>query len=327
MGLLVVVLAALLVGPFLVPVPELEGTLPVTDLAYPDSHFVGVNGTQIHYRTLGAGEPAYLLLHGFAASTFSWREVMAALAARGRVVAYDRPAFGLTERPLEWNDWNPYGTPEQVDIALAMLDELGIERAVVVGNSAGGTVAAQLAVRAPDRVAALVLVSPAIGGRSASAGWLRPLLRTPQLQRIGPLLVRSFRDTGMELGRLAWHDPTRITPEIEAGYALPLQAQNWDQALWHFAASSESTPELPAQLAALNVPTLVITGDDDRVVPTAQSIALADEISAPLVVIPACGHIAQEECPSEFLAALDSFLESATADFSSPSAPGRVGTH
>ena len=309
LGLIAVVLFALLVGPLLIPIPELKDTLPVTKLAYPDSHFAAVNGVQIHYRSRGAGEPAYVLLHGFAASTFSWREVMGPLSARGQVLAYDRPAFGLTERPMKWSDWNPYGAAEQVDIALSLLDSLGIDRAIVIGNSAGGTVAAQLALRAPERVDALVLVSPAIGGRSNRSGWLRPVLRLPQLERIGPLLIRSFGDTGMELGKLAWHDPNLITPEIEAGYALPLQAQNWDRALWHFVASSESDPALSAQLATLKIPKLVITGDDDRVVPTAQSIALANEIGAELVVITACGHVPQEECPQQFIDALDSLEE------------------
>ena len=308
LGLIAIVLFAILVGPLLIPIPELTGTLPVTKLTYPDSNFAAVNGVQIHYQSRGAGEPAYVLLHGFAASTFSWREVMGPLSARGQVLAYDRPAFGLTERPMKWDDWNPYGAAEQVDIALSLLDSLGIDRAIVIGNSAGGTVAAQLALRAPERVDALVLVSPAIGGRGNRSGWLRPVLRLPQLQRIGPLMIRSFGDTGMELGKLAWHDPSLITPEIEAGYALPLQAQNWDRALWHFVASSESDPALSAQLATLKVPKLVITGDDDRVVPTAQSVALANEIGAELVVITACGHVPQEECPQQFIDALD-FLE------------------
>lgn len=301
-------MSALLVGPFLVPIPELTDTQPVTKLTYPDSHFAAVNGVQIHYQSRGTGEPAYVLLHGFAASTFSWREVRGPLSVRGQVLAYDRPAFGLTERPMKWGDWNPYGAAEQVDIALSLMDSLGIDRAIVIGNSAGGNVAAQLALRAPERVDALVLVSPAIGGGSNRFAWLRPMLRLPQLQRIGPLLIRSFGDTGMELGKLAWHDPNLITPEIEAGYALPLQAQNWDRALWHFVASSESDPALSAQLATLKVPILVITGDDDRVVPTAQSVVLANQIGAELVVITGCGHVPQEECPQQFIDTLDSFV-------------------
>lgn len=299
----------LLAGPFLVPVPALEGTLPVGALADADGKFVNVNGVDIHYKSFGQGEPVYLLMHGFAASVFSWREVMGPLASRGRVIAYDRPAFGLSERPLEWGDWNPYGSAEQVDIALALMDALGVEKAVVVGNSAGGAVAAGLALQAPERVSALVLVSPAIQERGGAPGWLRPLLRSPQLDRLGPLLVRSFREAGLRLGRLAWHDPERITPQIQAGYELPLQADDWDRGLWNFISSSSPGPDLVAGLAGLQVPVLVVTGDDDRVVPTASSVSLAAETGASLEVIPACGHIPQEECPGEFLAAVDRLLD------------------
>ncbi len=72
-GFIAIFMFALLVGPFLVPIPELTDTQPVTKLTYPDSHFAAVNGVQIHYQSRGIGEPAYVLLHGFAASTFSWR--------------------------------------------------------------------------------------------------------------------------------------------------------------------------------------------------------------------------------------------------------------
>ena len=72
----VVVLFILCMGPFLVPVPPLEATVPPEQLADPDSRFVEVNGLQVHYKTTGQAEPTLVLLHGFGASVFSWREVM-----------------------------------------------------------------------------------------------------------------------------------------------------------------------------------------------------------------------------------------------------------
>ncbi len=83
-----------------------------------------------------------LLLHGFAASTFSWREVLPALGQLGRTVAFDRPAFGLTERPMpeswqgDWTRQNPYPASAQVDLTVGLMDQLGIDQAVLVGNSA-----------------------------------------------------------------------------------------------------------------------------------------------------------------------------------------------
>ncbi len=186
---------------------------------------------------------------------------------------------------------------------------------VLVGNSAGGTVAALTALQYPERVRALVLVDAAIyahGERFPS--WLRPLLRSPQLRRLGPLYVRSIREWGIEFGRSAWHDPSQITDEIWDGYTRPLYAENWDRALYELTIASSSAD--PAErLDELTLPVLVITGDDDRIVPTEQSIRLAGELpNATLVVIPACGHVPHEECPQAFLDAVNEFLSSSEVE-------------
>ncbi len=306
-GLIVLVL----VVPLLIPIPPLEDTMPPEKLADPDSRFIVVNGIKVHYKMAGQGEPRFVLLHGFAASVFSWREVMQPFAERGTVVAYDRPAFGLTARPMpgEWTGTNPYSIDAQVELAIGMMDTLGMPRAILVGNSAGGTVAALTALRHPARVRALILVSPAIFIGGGSASWYQPLMTTPQGRRIGQLVARQIRNWGIEFARSAWHDPTKLTPEIWEGYTRPLRAENWDRALWEFTAASRPT-DLSRRLAELTMPTLVITGDDDRIVPTEQSVRLARTLpNAQLVVIPRCGHIPQEECPEAFMRAVDDFLQ------------------
>jgi pimeloyl-ACP methyl ester carboxylesterase len=311
--LIVLLLAVLLIGPLLIPVPPLANTRPPQELAGPDSRFIQLGDVDVHYEQFGEGERALLLLHGFAASTFSWREVVAPLAQSGsgyRVIAFDRPAFGLTSRPMpgEWTGANPYSAEAQVELTIALMDQLGLDSAILVANSAGGSVAMAVALRYPDRVAALVLVAPAVyvgGNRLARLG---PFLRTPQMRRIGPLLVRNIQEWGDDFGRSAWHDPARISADIWEGYRRPLQADNWDRALWEYTVAARPT-NLPDQLERLQLPVLVITGDDDRIVPTEQSIRLAAELPrAELVVIPDCGHVPHEECPHSFLEAVRTFL-------------------
>ena len=307
---LAVLLVLLLVGPFLVPVPPLEGAQPVESLADPDSRFVEIDGITVHYKQMGQGEPALILLHGFGASTFSWREVMQPLSETYTVVAFDRLAFGLTERPLPgaWQGRSPYSPEAQVDLLFGLMDTLGIEKAVLVGNSAGGTVSLNAALANPERVQGLVLVDAAVYGTGGSPAWVRPLLNTPQMDRLGPLFVRSISTRGMELLNTAWHDPEAITPEITAGYRKPLQAENWDVGLWQLTKSSRAS-ELAGRLGELQMPVLVVTGDDDRIVPTDESIRLGSEIpGAALVVFENCGHVPQEECPGAFLEAVEPFL-------------------
>ena len=306
--ILTVLVLIVLIGPFLIPVPPLENTVPVEQLVDADSKFVEVNGVNVHYKTWGEGAPTFVLLHGFGASVFSWREVVEPLAQHGTVIAYDRPAFGLTERPLEWEGESPYGPQAQVDIVLGLMDELGVEKAILVGNSAGGTVSMQVALQHPERVEALILVDAAVYAGGGAPSWSRPILKTPQMNHVGPLIARQLQAQGVEFIKTAWHDPSKITQDIFDGYQKPLQIANWDKALWQLTVASEESG-LVERLAEITMPTLVITGDDDRIVPTEQSLRLADELpNAELKVIAQSGHLPHEEKPVEFMQAVTEFL-------------------
>lgn len=317
-GLLIaagVLLLIVLVGPFLVPVPPLEDTVPARELAGPDSRFVtvpfpGTDGIDVHVREMGQGERTLVLLHGFASNVYTWDLVMADMARHGRVIAYDRPAFGLTERPMpgEWNGPNPYSTEASDEISIALFDALGVERAVLVGNSAGGTQAVRLALAYPERVEALVLVDPAIYSGGGTPPFVALIANTPQMDRLGPLVSRFFVSLGARLEAQSYHDPSRITAEQRELASIGFRVDNWDRAFWEFTAASQPA-DLPARLGELTLHVLVITGDDDRIVPTEESIRLAGELpDAELAIIPACGHTPQLECPQEFMVAVDGFL-------------------
>jgi pimeloyl-ACP methyl ester carboxylesterase len=304
-----VVLILVLVGPFLIPVPPLENTVPAESLADEDSRFIEVNGINVHYKTYGQGETVFILLHGFGASLFSWHEVTAPLAEYGTVIAYDRPAFGLTERPMEWEGENPYSQEAQIELVVGLMDALDVEQATLIGNSAGGTIAMLTALKYPERVENLILVDPAVYAGGGAPAWIRPLLSTPQLRHLGPLVSRQIQTRGPELIGLAWHDPSKVTPEILDGYQKPLRIAGWDKALWELTLASRES-KLADRLTEFNMPVLVITGDDDRIVPTEQSVRLAYEIpNAELVIIPQCGHLPHEEHPDEFMQAVAEFLQ------------------
>lgn len=304
-----IILAIPLIGPFLIPVPPLENTVSAESLADADSQFIEVNGLNIHYKKYGSGEPVFILLHGFGASLFSWREVTEPLAELGTVIAYDRPAFGLTERPMEWEGESPYSQEVQIQLVIGLMDALGVEKAILVGNSAGGTISMLAALQYPERVESLILVDPAVYAGGGAPSWSRPLLKTPQMNRVGPLIARQIQTRGPELVELAWHDPSKIAPDVMEGYQKPLQVENWDKALWYLTVSSRESG-LAERLDELTLPILVITGDDDRIVPTEQSVRLAGELpNASLVVIPQSGHVPHEETPAEFMQAVIQFLE------------------
>ena len=329
LGMLVFVGLAVTIGPLLVSARPLSRPVPSPHLTDPDSRFIELNGLNVHYKQAGSGEPLILLLHGFSASTFSWREVMQPLAAFGTVVAYDRPGFGLTERPLgdelkNWPGANPYGPDAQADQVAALIEALGFEKAILVGQSAGGTIAMHAYLRHPERVQGIVFVDPAIYRAGGAPGRLRPLLEMPLLDRVGVLVSRSLAAQGDRLIKQAWHDPAKVTPEVLAGYRKPLQVENWDRALWEFTLAGRDL-KLGERVKDVKAPTLVITGDDDRIVPTADSIRLASELpNAELVVIPNCGHLPQEECPEPFLEAATRFMSQQRSTAASSQAEGTI---
>jgi pimeloyl-ACP methyl ester carboxylesterase len=304
----VVLLLFALVGPFLIPVPLLSNTVPYKQLADPDSHFVDINGLNIHFKMMGQGEPVIILLHGFGASLFSWHAVMEPLSKYGTVIAYDRPAFGLTERPMTWTGENPYSSQANLNLLLGLLDKFNIQKAILVGNSAGGTIAMQFTLQHQDRVQALILVDPAVYETGGGPTWLRQFYNTPQMDHLGPLIVRSIQNSGLDIIKTAWYDPAKITQETFDGYTKPLNAENWDRALWDFTVASQPSG-LSAHVDEFTLPVLVITGASDKIIPTADSVRLADALqNAKLVIIPQAGHVPHEEQPILFMQAVDEFL-------------------
>lgn len=308
LAVLILCLAIALIAPLLLPIPEPEGTQPPRQLADTESLFIEINEVEIHYKQRGEQEPVLILLHGFLANLDSWQPVMEPLATVGRVIAYDRPAFGLTERPLVWSGENPYAAPTQVDMLIELMDQLGVRRAILVGHSAGGALATLAALEHPERFQALILVDPAIYTPGGSPALTSLLGKIPQIDRLAPLFIRRVQQWGLDFGKRAWHDPSRLTPEVLDRYLRPLHVENWDRGLWEFIKAAQPL-YLVNRLDELKLPVLVITGDDDRIVPTEESVRLADELpNADLAVLPNCGHVPQEECPQAFLEAVFDFV-------------------
>ena len=311
--LALVLLLLAIVVPFFVPV-ESTGTRTYKEVAGEGASFVTALDTEIYYEKTDfvcsenkncSNPPVIFLLHGFGANTFSFREITGPLSELGDVIAYDRPGFGLTQRPTSWEGENPYGSIGNDLILDELIKTFATGREVIlVGHSAGGTLAAQYAIDNKEAVQGLILISPAILTGGGTPSWLNWIYSIPQLDRMGPLLVSSIATSGMDLLNRSWYDPNRISDEVIAGYRKPLDVIGWERGFWEFNRAPR-TFDIRDRLDEIAIPTLLITGDSDTVVATQDTVDLSSLIkNSVLFVVPKSGHLAQEETPEQTMKAI-----------------------
>ena len=302
LGLLIVA-AALGVGLSYAPDRPVE-TL-VARWAPPPSDFLELDGQLVHLRDEGPrDDPApIVLLHGTSASLHTWEGWAAALRTQRRIITVDLPGFGLTGP----NAAGDYRGDTYARFVLRLADALKVQRFVVGGNSLGGEVAWRTAWLAPQRVSALILVDAA--GYPFDPQHLPlafTLARVPVLNRLvdyltpRALIERSLRDV--------YGDPAKVTPAlVERYYELSLRAGNRHALVQRFAQLEHG--EHAARIAALKLPTLVLWGGRDRLVPPDNARRFAHDIAgSTLVVFDDLGHVPQEEDPPRTLEAVKAFL-------------------
>jgi pimeloyl-ACP methyl ester carboxylesterase len=270
---------------------------------------VTVDGMATQYLEAGAGAPL-LLLHGYEQSAASWRWVIPTLARTRRVLALSLPGHGDSAPAVG-------GYAPGRDLApfvAGFLDTVGVGPLDVVGNSVGGAVALRLALADPARVRTLTLVASAGLGREVN-----PLLALAAQPVVGELAVLLSRVPGGDLLRTTmsaamlfaqpWRTPAEFVTEqhaqgCRAGHLEAATAMA--RALFDVTGQREV---LLDQLHILAMPTLVVWGACDYVLPAYHAQAAVDRLPAGrLSVFPDCGHLPHVECPDRFAAALHEFL-------------------
>jgi pimeloyl-ACP methyl ester carboxylesterase len=318
---LLVVLVGLTTLPYLVDIPKGADADPATLLATaaaPGARTITADGVQSVIAEAGdPQDPALLLIHGFGGSTFGYRDVMEPLAARGwHVIAIDLPGFGLSEK--SWG--RDYSHKAQATFALAVLDQLKVDRAVLLGHSMGGNVISWMLALAPERIAGLAYIDAAVvqpkSGVSSSPSAAALLLDVPPIRRLARIVIRNAFSpaTFGELLSSAFAVKSAVTPTLVAGYAASSQLRDWDLALLGIIRDSakNTLPETIANLSAVagTPPTLILWGRDDSWVPLASGEVLhADLPDAAWVVLPGIGHVPFEEDTPAFIDAVGGWLD------------------
>jgi pimeloyl-ACP methyl ester carboxylesterase len=278
--------------------------------ALPPSEFIEVKGQLVHLRDEGPrGDPSpLLLLHGTGASLHTWEGWAEALKARKRVIRIDLPGFGLTGPFGGQYNADDYRGDTYARFVLDVLDALHLPRASLGGNSLGGEVAWRAVTLAPQRFDKLILVDAtgyAFSPDEIPIGFR--IARLPLANRISEyLLPRALVAASV---RSVYGDPSRVSDELIDRY-FELTLREGNRHALGLRLQQLEMGEHAERIKSLTLPTLVLWGGRDRLVPLASARHFAADIrGAKLVVFDGLGHVPQEEDPARSVAAVIGFLE------------------
>lgn len=284
-----------------------------------------VDGTKINWVEAGSGDPPFLLIHGFGSSIAKWLDVLPLLGADRRTIAIDLPGFGASDAPP-----GSYSPTWLAGAARAFCDEIGVARAIWVGNSLGGLTAIHAAASWPERVAGLIAVDPALPSESGEQPSLRVLMGfvAPALPVVGELIYRRYisrppEQIVEESLRRNFADPSRVSETgrralVEDArsrvgrhdHARAVVRAN-RQMMWALSARREETWRV---LRSVRAPTLFIWGANDRMIRVDTGHRAVEQLpGSQLIVIDDCGHNPQMECPEQFASSAIAFARSLEA--------------
>jgi pimeloyl-ACP methyl ester carboxylesterase len=280
---------------------------------------VRIHGHDVAYRTAGEG-PVVVLIHGIAGSSATWSRVMPSLAERHTVVAPDLLGHGESAKPR-----GDYSLGAYASGVRDLLAVLGHDRASFVGHSLGGGIAMQLAYQFPERCERLVLVGS--GGLGREVGTLLKVLSAPGMEYVLPLvLTRGLHDAAATVGRFVGRSGVRansLLQEIWDSYSRLTDASA-QRAFVHTIRAvidpyGQRVSARDRLYLAAEVPTLIVWGARDRVIPVAHAHVAHELIpGSRLEIVEDAGHFVPLERPERFVAVLDDFLTTTT-----PAAPER----
>ena len=277
---------------------DLRATVPHVEY----SKFADVDNVHLHYQERGAGT-TLVLIHGFSSSTYTWKDTFDDLSEKYHVIAVDLKGFGFSSKPD-----GDYSRRAQANLVADLLDQLNLGPVWVVGNSMGGEIALNLALFHRDRVLGLVLLDS--GGISLPG----TTSLTPWYIKI-PLLGRALVALAMTSDRLvrdglakSYYDQSKISEDEIKYYYQPLGTRDGQFAATSARLQSGLYP-IEDQLNKIRVPTLIIWGEDDQLIPVEAARVINSRIrGSRLIVLPNCGHVPQEELPQAASKAVMDFI-------------------
>lgn len=258
-----------------------------------------INGIELAWGDTGGAGKAVLLIHGYPLCRRMWRPQVPALAAAGyRVITPDLRGFGESEVPAGAGSMDLYA-----DDLVALLDHLGLEKAVIGGMSMGGYVLFDLLARHRQRISAALFIVTRAGGDDAEGKARRARLAATALAEGALPVADAFAGMVFASGTAATH------PELVTEVRSWMEGTSTRGLAGGLLAMADRD-DFSHRLSELTLPALVIGAEEDRAIPPAESRRLAAGLpAAALVMVPGGGHLVNLECPEAFNDALLGFLD------------------
>lgn len=291
-----------------VPVDEL-----LSRYAPAPSQFREVWGMEVHYRDQGQGLPV-ILLHGLGSSLHTWEGWTAAMLQTGgyRVISVDMPGWGLTGPDPQ----KRYRIEDQVAFLDAFADSLGLQRFVIGGNSMGGWFSWNYALAHRDRVAGLILVDAAGLPQPSSSSEKSPSSKRPAILQLnngvpGKNYLRQATPRFIYKGivKQVYVNDELVTRDLVSRYYLLMRREGNRQAFLDRASQRPSSKSRHAELAQLQLPTLILWGSQDPWIPLSSGRQFQELIAGSVLVeFPHLGHVPMEEDPANTVVPVLGFL-------------------
>jgi pimeloyl-ACP methyl ester carboxylesterase len=269
--------------------------------------FVSVNGIDTHYERYGSGPPLILIPPG-GSHTSTWRFNISVLSRSHEVWTFDLPGSGYSDKPAAF----PYTHRSYAEFAANFMTTMGIPKAVVIGQSLGGTVALEFALDFRERTAGVVLIGAGGYSRGVRLGPLNPLVHRPTNGML--MSFSSYAVSVKALFRYIYHNSTPFTRDATLVAEMcrinrtpnARAAYYWMQRALHF---DFAIPDV-SRIQSVAAPTLIVWGREDRVVDVRNAARFHHDIAgSQVVVIDDAGHMVHEEKPEAVNRAIESFLE------------------
>ena len=262
---------------------------------------------KLFYQEEGKGPPL-LLIHGFGASTYTWRYVAPALAQTHRVIAVDLKGFGQSDKPFD----ERYSVFDQAELLAQLIEDKDLRNLTLVGHSFGGGIALLLALEANERlegrITRLVLLDSIAYPQNIPVFFR--LLDMPLVSQLGVRMVPPSVQTRVAL-KIAYLDDSKIDPDEVEIYAAPLKTAAGKHAIIHSARQimPKDLAEIAQRYNTIELPTLILWCDHDRIVPLEVGLKLRRTLpNSTLRLVEDCGHMPQEEQPASTLKLLKGFI-------------------